>query len=199
MVSAIDDRSQSLQTREVGLKRLQEKIPLGLFFCVCLAVLFYRGFGLGQWSLAVDEYYMAKASGQVLSHGFPEFDCGGYYFRGILQQYLTAPFLNFLDDPELAVRLVPFVANCATAPAVYLIAKRMGGSAAAAIATLFFSFSVIELEMARFARMYSPFQALFIWQVYFYWSHAENPVAVPTLHCCSLPSFQFLFTRGLYF
>jgi len=137
------------------------------FAAACLTGIYFRFLNLGLWSLTIDEYYITKSVGSILKHGLPEFECGGYYVRGILQQYLTAPILALSSDPEWAVRLIPAVANVLTMPAVFLIGKRLGGHVVAVAAVFLFCFSTVELEMARFARMYAPFQAFFVWQVYF--------------------------------
>ena len=39
--------------------------------------------GLGTWPLADDEYYMARAVQDILRVGLPEFECGGWYLRGL--------------------------------------------------------------------------------------------------------------------
>ena len=149
------------------IKKNFHKLYWAIFLSFCLLSVYFRFWGLGRWSLAIDEYFITKSISSILSNGLPTFECGGYYVRGILQQYLTAPILALSSDPEWAVRLIPVIANVLTMPAVFLIGRRIGGYAVAFVATLLFCFSTVELEMARFARMYAPFQALFVWQIYF--------------------------------
>jgi hypothetical protein len=55
----------------------------------------------------------------------------------------------------------------ATVPALYLLARHIAGISVACIVVIMFSLSLWETEMARFARMYAPFQMLFVWYVYF--------------------------------
>lgn len=129
--------------------------------------IFVRFVNLGKWPLAIDEYYFGKSILNILSHGLPEFPCGGYYTRGILQQYLTAPILALSSNPEWALRVVPVVFNVLGIPAVFLLGKRLGGSIVAYASTILFSLSLVEIEYARFARMYAPFQTLFLWELYF--------------------------------
>jgi hypothetical protein len=142
------------------------------FCCLSLVILLFLGIlvrfvSLGKWPLSIDEYYFGKSTLNILSNGLPEFPCGGYYTRGILQQYLTAPILALSSDPEWALRIVPVVFNILGIPAVYLLGKRLGGSLVACAATILFSLSLWEIEFARFARMYVPFQTLFLWELYF--------------------------------
>jgi hypothetical protein len=123
---------------------------------------------LGLWPLTTDEYFLGRSIGFIVEQGVPRFPCGGYYTRGLLQQYLTAPFLAWSTDPEWALRIVPVLANLLGLPAVYLIGRRLfGGTALACAATILYSLSIWEVELARFARMYAPFQAVFLWQIYF--------------------------------
>ena len=51
--------------------------------------------GLGDWTLALDEYYIIASSENILKHGLPQFPNGGYYSRGILLQYLISFLISF--------------------------------------------------------------------------------------------------------
>ena len=145
--------------------QIRPPIVLSIFFIIIATYL--RFSGLGKWDLAGDEYYFTKSILSIADNGFPNFPNGGYYMRGILLQYLIAPLTLFLDNTEFAVRLVPAISNIFTIPAIYLISKKLGGDKVAVLATFLFCFSLWEIEFARFARMYSPFQFVFMWQIYF--------------------------------
>lgn len=123
--------------------------------------------GLGTWPLAVDEYYTAKSVANILRSGVPEFECGGYYVRGLLYHYVVAPFYLLGIAPEYAVRLVAVIFSLIAIPAVYLLGRRLAGIPVAAVAVILFSLSIWEIEFARFGRMYAPFQALFLWYLLF--------------------------------
>ena len=69
--------------------------------------------------------------------------------------------------PEFAGRIFSVVSNLLAIPALYLIAKHVGNKWIAATTIVIFSLSIWEIEFARFARMYAPFQTIFIWYVYF--------------------------------
>lgn len=136
-----------------------------------LAGLYFRLKGLGKWPLAVDEYYIVKSSENILKYGLPKWDVGGYYTRGLPQQYLTTFLLLLGLKAEFASRIIPVVANLLAIPVLYLIAKKVSGKTLAAALVFVFTFSLWEVEFARFARMYAMFQTIFIWYLYFLYKY----------------------------
>ncbi|MCB9258730.1 MAG: glycosyltransferase family 39 protein [Ignavibacteriales bacterium] len=130
--------------------------------------------GLGKWSLALDEYYIVKSAENILKYGLPQFPQGGYYDRGILLQYFISILLTLGIKAELAARILPVLANLITIPPTYLIAKRIGNKYIALVTVVIFSFSIWEIEFARFARMYTMFQAVFMWYIYLALIDYEN-------------------------
>jgi hypothetical protein len=139
---------------------------------IILSVVIIAGFlirikGLGRWPLAHDEFLFIRSVENILSNGLPEFEGGGLYLRGILQQYFTALLLLIGVKGETAGRIIPVIANLLTIPPLYMLAKRFSNKAVALSVVFLFLFSTWEIEMARFARMYAPFQAVFIWYIYF--------------------------------
>ena len=131
-----------------------------------LAGIYIRCKGLGHWPVSIDEYLIAKSVQNLLEHGVPSFPCGGYYTRGLLLQYLIAPFYLLLDNHELALRIVPVFFNILTIPPVFLLARRSHGLFTACLAVIIFSMSLWEIDIARYSRMYAPFQALFMWYLW---------------------------------
>jgi len=154
------------------MSQLRLPIILSTGFLVIGAYL--RLSGLGIWDIAIDEYYFMQSILSVADNGLPNFPNGGYYIRGILIQYLIAPLTIFIDNTEYAIRIIPAITNILSIPAVYLISKKLGGDRAAALATFLFCFSLWEIEFARFARMYAPFQFIFIWQIYYLIKHLQD-------------------------
>ena len=122
-----------------------------------------RLFGLGTGPLAVDEYFIAQSVDNVLKHGVPAFDCGGYYMRGLTLQYVLAPLYAMGLSAEFAGRLVTVICSFIALPAVYILGKRLSGVTVACVSVALLSLSLWEIEFARFARMYMPFQAIFLW------------------------------------
>jgi hypothetical protein len=127
-----------------------------------------RFWGLGKWPLAIDEYYFERSVQNILRVGIPQYACGGYYVRGLLLQYATSVLQIAGLSPELAPRLIAAVSSLLTLPAAYMMARRVGGRTVALLALLLLALSVWEIEIARFGRMYAPFQALFAWYLWFY-------------------------------
>jgi hypothetical protein len=119
--------------------------------------------GLGTWPLAIDEYFIVQSVDNILQHGVPAFPCGGYYMRGLTLQYLIAPLFALGITPALAARLVTVAFSFAMLPAVYFLGKRLSGVTVACISVGLLSISLWEIEFARYARMYIPFQAIFLW------------------------------------
>ncbi|MGB3222434.1 MAG: hypothetical protein WBB23_06495 [Desulforhopalus sp.] len=137
-----------------------------LFLCLSIFVIigvWGRFNALGRWPLAEDEYYFMQSVMNILNTGIPEYPSGGYYIRGILQQYITAGIELFLKNPELSGRIVTVIANICAIPAVYIIGNFIGGRNIAISACCLFLISSLEIEFSRFARMYAPFQAVFLW------------------------------------
>jgi hypothetical protein len=143
--------------------------PLGLLTIACIvAGSLARFWSLGKWPLAIDEYYFAQSVQNLLHFGFPKFDCGGYYIRGLLLQYVSAALQLAGLSAELAPWMIAAVSTLLTLPAAYLIGRRLGGRNVGLLAIAVLALSVWEVEIGRFGRMYAPFQALFLWYVVFF-------------------------------
>jgi len=135
---------------------------VSLVAVLALAV-FARLWALGAAPLAVDEYFLLRSTQNVLHHGWPVFDCGGVYSRGLLLQYLAA-LLNLLGvSSDVAPRLVSAASSLVGLPAAYFIGRRVQGPLVGCLAVVILALSLWETEMARFGRMYAPFQAVFLW------------------------------------
>jgi hypothetical protein len=129
---------------------------------------FARLKGLGAAPLAVDEYFIVRSMQNVLHHGWPTFDCGGIYSRGVLLQY-PAALLNLLGmRSDIAPRFIAAVTSLAALPAAYILGRRARGPTVGILAVVVLALSVWEIEMARFGRMYAPFQAVVLWYLVFF-------------------------------
>lgn len=133
--------------------------------------------GLGTWPLAVDEYYIARSVQNVLAFGLPQYDCGGYYTRGVAFQYVVAGLQMAGSSPELSGRVVAAVSSLIALPAVLLLGRRLHGWVVGLLAVAFIALSVWEIELARFGRMYAPFQAVFLWYLVFFLRYTVDGVA----------------------
>jgi len=123
--------------------------------------------GLGLSALAADEYYLANSINRIVQFGVPVRDCGGYYVRGILQQYLSAPFLLYGSNDEYYLRLIPVVFSIGAIYAAFLIGRLVVDETTGCVIAILLALSLWQIEFARFARMYAPFSALFLWTIYF--------------------------------
>jgi hypothetical protein len=146
-------------------------MPRWLLVLTAVAVgigIYARLKGLGVSSFSVDEYYLARSIEDVLRTGLPVFDCGGYYMRGLLQQYSSAGMQLAGVAPELAPRLLAVVSSLISLPAAYLLGRRLHSPVVGLLFVILLALSVWEVEMSRFGRMYAPFQALFLWYAVFF-------------------------------
>ncbi len=155
--------------------------------------------GLGKWPVAVDEYYFISSIENIIRTNLPRFECGGYYIRGIFQQYLTVPLRLYLNDPELAIRIIPLIANIAAFPAIFLICRKIGGWSAAVIGIFFLAFSLWEIEFSRFGRMYALFQTIVIWQVWLVLQANKPSELVNTWLCYGLAFLSVFVYAGAIF
>ena len=129
--------------------------------------IYFRLKGLDKSPFTVDEYYLATSIQNILKHGLPQFECGGYYVRGLILQYLAVPFFSYGTNDEFWLRLITVFANLLALPAIYLLGKQVSGKTVGYLVVILFSLSIWETEFARFARMYTPFQTVFIWYLFF--------------------------------
>lgn len=137
-----------------------------------LAGLYGRFKGIGTWPLGVDEFYISRSVDNVLRTGLPQFPCGGYYTRALLFQYIVAGLRLLGWSPEFAGRFLSALASLLVLPAVYLLGKRVQGTTLGWLVAVILCVSVWEIEMARFARMYAPFQAVFAWYLVAYLNYS---------------------------
>jgi len=143
--------------------------PLYLLAAAAVAVGVYARFkGLGAAPLAIDEYYLVRSADNVLHSGLPQFDCGGLYTRGLILQYLIAGLRALGLSAEVAPRLITAASSLIALPAAYILGRRVYGRTVGLLAVTILAVSVWEVEMARFGRMYAPFQAVFLWYLVFF-------------------------------
>lgn len=168
-----------------------------LFFVV--AGLYFRLKGLGKWSFTNDEYYLAQSVRHIFETGLPGFKCGGYYVRGLLYQYFIAPFIAMEFNPEWSFRLVPFLSHVIALPGLYKLSTKVSGRFVALLMVAVYSLSTLEIEFSRYARMYMPFQALFIWYSYFLYKAIidKDSRAYPWMFALSFVS-PLIFEGGIF-
>ncbi len=124
------------------------------------AGLYARFYALGARQLAVDEYYFVQSVGFILETGLPRFPSGGLYVPGLLPQYLTAAAVVPFGNDGFAWRLPPALCSLAAAGLAYLYGRRHLSKLSAAAVAIALLVSSWQIEFARFARMYAPFQCV---------------------------------------
>jgi hypothetical protein len=144
--------------------------------------------GLGSAPLAVDEFFIVRSVENLLQHGLPQFTCGGLYTRGLLLQYCTALLALLGVALPTAARVISGVCSLLALPAAFMVGRRVGGITNALLAIVVLALSIWEIEMARFGRMYAPFQAVFLWYLVYFlkWAvdgdpRAGRPMAILTI------------------
>ncbi len=138
---------------------------------VIIAAFLIRIKGLGKWPLAIDEYYVVKSSENILKNGFPEWTFGNYYLRGLAYQYLISGLLLLGLKAEFAARIITVFVNLLAIPPIYILTKKISNKLIASVLVIIFCFSLWEIEFARFARMYVPFQTIFVWYILFLYKY----------------------------
>jgi hypothetical protein len=130
--------------------------------------IFARFKGLAAAPLAVDEYFVVRSTQNLLRHGWPVFDCGGVYSRGLILQYLAALLARLGLRIDVAPRLISAMSGLFALPAAFILGRRIHGRAIGLLAVAVLALSVWETEMGRFGRMYAPFQAVFLWYLVYF-------------------------------
>ncbi len=153
----------------LSIKHINYQTPFILLGASIILGFFFRINGLGNGGFSnSDEYYIAKSVHHILEYGVPAYPLGGYYTRGLIYQYLSALLIIITGiNDEFALRIIPLIFNLLAIPALYLLGKKVGGKIIGGSIVFLFCFSTLEIEYARLARYYTPFQTLFIWYIYF--------------------------------
>jgi Dolichyl-phosphate-mannose-protein mannosyltransferase len=117
---------------------------------------------------------VVRSTQNLLRHGWPVFDCGGFYTRGLILQYLAALFAQLGIPLNVAPRLISAVSSLFALPAVFVLGRRMHSRTFGLVAVVVLALSVWETEIGRFGRMYAPFQAVFLWYLVFFLRRAVD-------------------------
>jgi len=129
---------------------------------------YFRIIGLSNGGFSnSDEYYIATSVNNILEFGVPKYPLEGYYVRGLIYQYLSAFLVLVGVKPEFALRFIPVLFSILAIPPLFNLGKKLGGKLVAGSIIFLFCFSILEIEYARLARYYIPFQTIFIWYIFF--------------------------------
>jgi len=123
--------------------------------------LLIRAPGLGKWCVTSDEYFLSQSVSFIQQSGIPKFPSGGYYTRGILYQYMMAIPVEYFQNREFALRLLPLLFGVLTISMVYIFCRSMLPVLPSFLCSLLLLFSSWHIEFSRFARFYTAFQFIF--------------------------------------
>jgi 4-amino-4-deoxy-L-arabinose transferase-like glycosyltransferase len=158
----------------VGL-RTDEMVLVVLLVAAALAL---RLTHLGRLGLVADEGHQALAVEGILEHGAPLVPAGNIYLRGAPFTYAEAAAAALTRVDEWSLRLPAALFGTATALAIFVFGRMLFGTGVGLIAAFLVTFSVWELELSRYARMYTLLQLAFlISAIGFYRAYIEPPGA----------------------
>ena len=159
----MNEETKLIYAQETGTRSRYTWVAYCLMAVAIIVGIIVRFKGIGRWAFTDDEFYIAQSIRFILDSGLPGFESGGYYTRGLLYQYLAAGFLTFFSNAEFWLRAIPAAFSLFSVPALFWIGRRIGGKTVAIAVVILFMLSVWQIEFARFARMYTMFQAVFLW------------------------------------
>ncbi len=154
-----------LRTGSSGLTA--ERIALGVLL---LAALGLRLVNLGKLGLIADEGHQALAVEGILAHGVPVVPSGNIYLRGGPFLYAEAAGAALDRVSEFTLRLPSAIAGVLAVWFTFLYGRLLFGRRVAWIAAVLAAFSLWELEMSRYARMYTLLQWSFLGTAIFFYT-----------------------------
>jgi 4-amino-4-deoxy-L-arabinose transferase-like glycosyltransferase len=136
-----------------------ERIAVILLAATALAL---RLPNLGRLGLVADEGHQALAVTGILEHGVPQVPSGNIYLRGAPFLYAEAASVKLLGLSEWSLRLPAAIFGALTVVLVFVYGRMLFGTFTGLIAAFLLAFSLWELELSRYARMYTLFQFGFL-------------------------------------
>lgn len=142
---------------------LARSVPVALVLLTLAACLVRTG-GLpsAPGTMRRDESRLALAARAILERGAPVLPGGFVYTRGLLPQSLEAASFWVLGTSDRAARLPSLIAGTLLVPAVYLLARGVGGSGPSLAASAIVAFSPPLVLQSREAWLYSWFVLWFV-------------------------------------
>ena len=127
---------------------------------VCGFVL--RVHNLGELGLIVDEGIQALAVDGILQYGYPLVPSGAVYFRSPLFLYLQSFASQVFGMNEFSLRLPGVIFNVCSIGMIYALGKCLFDKKVALLSAFLLAFSVWEIELSQYGRMYTLFQFFFL-------------------------------------
>ncbi|MBI2870626.1 MAG: glycosyltransferase family 39 protein [Candidatus Omnitrophica bacterium] len=161
---------------------MSRKWTICLVAALTLVGLALRLRGLGNLGFWGDEAYQALAVEGILKHGYPLLPSGAVYLRALPFQYLQAVSAFVFGLNEFALRFPGVLFGAAVIPAIYLLGRDLFGRGAGILAAAVLAFSVMEIDMSRFARVYTMLQFVYVlglWSFYRGFMKGEKRFQLP--------------------
>lgn len=171
--------------------------PLWLLLALLLLGTGIRFAGISDLSFYGDEETTAFAATSFLNSGKPAVPSGMDYNRAPLYTYMAAASARLLGETrELSYRLPALAFGVLAIALMWIGTRRLLGVVLALIATAFLATSEWHAVTSGYARMYSPYLALFMCTAYCFleWNRARTPafLAVGIALFLLSSSFQIL-------
>jgi 4-amino-4-deoxy-L-arabinose transferase-like glycosyltransferase len=146
----------------------------------CIIGFWLRIHNLGSLGLIVDEGHQALAVNGILKHGYPLVPSGVAYLSVPVYQYFQYFAALLFGLNEFSLRLPGVLFNLASIPMIYLFARSLFNAKVGLLSAFLFTFSVWEIEVSRYARVYSAFQFLYIMSLFiFYKGFIKGRLPIP--------------------
>ena len=116
---------------------------------------------LGSLGLIADEGIQALAVKGILKYGIPKLESGFVYLRSLPYAYVQATAVKIFDLNPFWLRFPSVIFSVAVIVPTYLLGKNLFNRPVGLLSAAIMTFSMWEIELARYARFYSIFQLAF--------------------------------------
>jgi len=124
---------------------------------------------LGSLGLIGDEGHQALSVNGILNHGFPLNPSGGVYTRSILFSYTQSFSALIFGVNEFSLRLPAVLFNLVCIVAIFFYGRLVFNSKVGLLSAFILTFSVWEIELSRYGRMYTAFQLLYLYSLFVFY------------------------------
>ena len=151
-----------LGTPTIAENSLSHVSAVATISCLMVIGFWLRVHNLAALGLIVDEGHQALAVNAILKHGYPLVPSGIPYAWNILYIYMQSFAAIFFGVNEFSLRLPGVLFSVASIPMIYLFGRSLFNSKIGLLSAFLMTFSVLEIEVSRYARAYSAYQFFYI-------------------------------------
>lgn len=142
---------------------------------------------LGALGFRWDEDLSGLAVRAILEKGVPELPSGMVYLRGGAFSHLMAASASLFGFSEFSLRLPAALFGVALIPLGYLFGNALFGRAVGLVTAALIAVSFWDIDLARYARFYSAFSALYVLTLWAIWQfRVKAPSAAGGALCIAL-------------